>query len=330
MRVTVLGGGSWGTTLAALLSKRNDVVLWAREPEVVAEINERHANPAYLPGYALPALLVATHDLAAAAAAADVLIVGVPTQWFRGVLAEAAPHVRPAVPAVSIAKGFEPETGLRMSQVIGQVLPGHPVAVLTGPNIAREVMAGQAAATVVASADPALARMLQEVARRRLFRVYTHHDVVGCEVAGALKNVVAIAAGISDGLGMGENARAMVISRGLAELTRLGVAMGGEPGTFAGLAGVGDLVATCVSPHSRNRRVGELLGRGQSLEEILTGMTMVAEGVRTVELVLALGERHQVPVPIAQQVQLTLLGKTTPADAYLALTPPSGSEAEPD
>ena len=329
MRIAVLGAGSWGTTFAALVCKRNETLLWAREPEVAVEIDQHHRNSAYLPGFELPNALRATSDIERAAASADVLVMGVPTQWFRAVLAAVAPHFRPWGPVVSLAKGFEPGTGLRMSQVVEELLPGHPAAVLGGPNLAKEIMAGNAAAAVIATHDHAVAAGLQAIFKRGLFRVYTHHDVVGCEVAGALKNVVAIAAGIAEGLGAGDNTRAMVISRGLAELTRLGVAMGGEPVTFAGLAGVGDLVATCMSPQSRNRHVGEQLGRGRSLGEILGEMNMVAEGVKTAELVLELAERHNVAVPISYQVHQVVIGAVTPVRAYWGLVSSPSSEAEP-
>jgi len=329
MRIAVLGAGSWGTTFAALVSKRNETLLWAHEPAVAAEINEHHLNSVFLQGFELPDALRATSDPERAVAGADVLVMAVPTQWFRTVLATAAPYVRPWIPVVSLAKGLEPGTGLRMSQVVEELLPGHPAAVLSGPNLAREIMGGNAAAAVIATHDHGVATELQALFRRGLFRVYTHHDVVGCEVAGALKNVVAIAAGIADGLGAGDNTRAMVISRGLAELTRLGVAMGGEPATFAGLAGVGDLIATCISPQSRNRHVGEQLGRGRGLQEILGEMSAVAEGVKTAELVLELAERYGVPVPISHQVHQVMIGALTPLRAYWGLMYSPGSEAEP-
>ncbi|HEY2429269.1 MAG TPA: NAD(P)H-dependent glycerol-3-phosphate dehydrogenase, partial [Acidimicrobiales bacterium] len=199
---------------------------------------------------------------------------------------------------------------------------------LTGPNIAREIMAGQAAASVIATEDLTVGGAIQRVLSRGLFRIYLNHDVVGCEVGGALKNVVAIAAGIGQGLGVGDNTRAAVMSRGLAELTRLGVAMGAEAATFAGLAGMGDLIATCMSPHSRNRSVGEQLGRGRSLEEILAEMNMVAEGVKTATTVLELADRHNVELPICHTIQRVVLGETSPVGAYRGLTP-AGHEAEP-
>ena len=320
MNVTVLGAGSWGTTVASVVCKRNPTILWSRNPDVAREIVEKHTNEAYLAGFDLPSGLRATADLEEAVSDADVLIVGIPTQGFRAVLEQAAPHVRSWIPVVSLAKGFEPGSMLRMTEVIEEVLPGRPAAALTGPNIAREIMAGQAAASVIATEDLSVAAALQDVLRRGLFRIYTNHDVIGCEVGGALKNVVAIAAGMAEGLGVGDNTRAMVISRGLAELTRLGVARGGEPQTFAGLAGMGDLLVTCISEHSRNRYVGEQLGRGRPLQNILAGMNMVAEGVGTASLVMELAEHHGgIELPICSRIEGVVTGQITVEEAYRGL-----------
>ncbi len=328
MRVTVLGGGSWGTTIASLVAPRHPTLLWARSEEVAREVREEHTNRSYLGEARLAEELSCTPDLAEAVSGADLLFVGVPVRGFRQVLTEAGPSLRPSVPVVSLAKGLERRSYLRMTEVIGQVLPGHPAAVLTGPNIAREIMEGKAAAAVVASEDLELAAEIQQVVTRGLYRVYVNHDVIGCEVAGALKNVIAIAAGMGEGIGVGDNTRAAVMTRGLAELTRLGVALGAEPATFAGLAGMGDLVVTCMSPHSRNRHVGVELGRGRSLEEIVGEMRMVAEGVRTAEVVLELADRHGLELPICRVIERVLAGELTPVGAYFGLTPP-GHEAEP-
>jgi glycerol-3-phosphate dehydrogenase (NAD(P)+) len=332
MRVTVLGAGSWGTTVASLLCRRDhEVLLWARNPEVAAEVNEQRANEAYLPDVRLPARLAATAELEEAARHAELLVVGVPTSAFRETLERVGPHVAPWIPVISLSKGLERDTHLRMTEVIKQVLPGRPAAALTGPNLAREIMAGQAAASVIATEDLAVAEALQKVLARGLFRVYTHHDVVGCEIGGALKNVIAIATGIAQGLGVGDNTRAAVMSRGLAELTTLAVAMGGEPATLAGLAGMGDLVATCMSPQSRNRHVGEQLGLGRSLEEVLGEMRMVAEGVKTAATVVELADRHAVPMPIARTIHDVVRGRIRAANAYRGLTRsvPAGHELEP-
>jgi len=330
VNITVLGAGSWGTTVATIAAHRNPTVLWARNEDDVLGINQRHENSRYLAGFTLPDDLRATADLEEAVADADVLVVGIPSSSFREVLEQAAPHVRPWIPVVSLTKGFERGTHLRMTQVVKDVLPGRPAAALTGPNIAKEIMAGFAAASVVATEDLSVASALQGVLRRGLFRIYTNHDVVGCEVGGALKNVVAIASGMAQGLGVGDNTRSMVITRGLSELTRLGVAMGGDPMTFAGLAGMGDLMVTCISPHSRNRHVGEQLGQGVPLDEILSNMTMVAEGVKTAGLVMELAKQHGVELPICSRIEGVVSGRLTVLEAYegLMLTAP-GHEAEP-
>ncbi len=303
-------------------------MLWARNPEVAATITNEHTNPAYLPGFDLAPELSATADLEEAVSDADLLVIGVPTSGFRRVLEDASDWIRPWIPVVSLSKGLESGSLLRMTEVIKQVVPGHPVAALTGPNIAREIMYGQAAAAVIATEDLEVACAIQKVVTRGVFRVYLNDDVVGCEMGGALKNVIAIAAGIGEGLGVGDNTRAAVMSRGLAELTRLGVAMGAQPATFAGLAGMGDLIATCMSPHSRNRAVGEQLGKGRRLEDILAEMHMVAEGVQTATVALELAERHNLDLPICAMINKVVKGEIQPPDSYWGLTP-AGHEAEP-
>src|SRR5579871_2590434 len=311
MRIAVLGAGSWGTTVASLLAGRHDCTIWARDPKLAREIYERDANSRYLPGFTLPTALKATADLEKAVHDADLLVVGVPTHGFRAILTAARPYLRPWIPVVSLAKGFERGSLLRMTQVVGDELPGHPAAALTGPNLAKEIMAGQAAASVIATKDLDVARALQSVMQRGVFRIYINHDVIGCEVGGALKNVVAIAAGVAQGLGVGDNTRAAVISRGLAELTRLGVAMGAEPATMAGLAGMGDLIATCISPMSRNRTVGERLGQGERIEDIVASMSMVAEGVKTAGTAVNLGERYNVELPICREIHRVIAGEAS-------------------
>ncbi len=328
MRVTVLGAGSWGTTVASLVSPRHDTVLWARDPEQAASTERSRVNAKYLPGVRLPDELRVTSDLAEAAGHAQVLIVGVPTSAFRATLEAAAPNVAPWIPVVSLSKGLEQGTRLRMTEVIRAVLPGRPAAALTGPNIAKEIMAGSAAASVIATPDLEVAEALQQVLQRGVFRIYTNHDVIGCELGGALKNVVAIATGIAQGLFVGDNTRSAVMTRGLAELTRLGVAMGADPATFAGLAGMGDLVVTCISPHSRNRYVGEQLGLGRSLDEIIEGMTMVAEGVRTASTVHDLAKDLGVVMPVCATVYRVVTGTMSAAEAYHGLRQ-AGHEAQP-
>jgi glycerol-3-phosphate dehydrogenase (NAD(P)+) len=330
VRVCVLGAGSWGTTLASVAAARHPTSLWARDPALAAEIAKKHRNPRYLAGFTLSKTIRASSSLSESLEGAEVVIVGVPSEGFRAVLEQAAPLVGPCVPVVSIAKGFEGGSLMRMTEVITAVLPGHPAATLSGPNLAQEIMAGKAAASVVACADPAAAEALQELFCVGLFRVYTNHDVIGVEVGGALKNVIAIAAGIVQGLGAGDNSRAAVIARGLAEVSRLGTAMGGEPATFAGLAGLGDLLATCMSPLSRNRHVGVELGLGRKLGSILGDMTEVAEGVHTAGLVMELARRHGVEMPICEQIEGVVTGRISVSEAYLnLLRVRPGHEREP-
>ena len=300
--MAVVGAGSWGTAVAALATRHASCVLWARRAELARAIEAQHRNPEYLPDHPLPGALGCSSELAEVLAGADVIVMAVPSHGFRAILEQAAPHTRPGVPVVSLTKGLEQATLHRMSEVVAEVLPGHPAGVLTGPNLAREVMAGHPAASVIAMAEEDWARQLQKLFSTEAFRVYTNPDVVGCELAGALKNVMAIASGMADGLGFGDNTRAALITRGLAELSRLGIALGGDPLTFSGLAGMGDLVATCTSRQSRNRHVGEQLGRGRSLAEVTAEMNMVAEGVKTSPAVVELAARHEVETPIAQQV----------------------------
>lgn len=319
MRVAVIGAGSWGTTVAHLAAQNVPTVLWSRRGELADEINSKHTNGDYLDGYELHPQLRATADLREAVAGADVLVMGVPSHGFRSSLEAVGEHLRPWVPVVSLAKGLEAGTRLRMSEVANEVLPGHPVAVLTGPNLAKEILAGDAAATVVATNDPVVADHLQDVFANDLFRVYTNPDVVGCELGGALKNVIAIASGMADGLGTGDNTRAAVITRGLAELTRLGVAMGGQPETFPGLAGMGDLIATCISRQSRNRHVGEQLGLGSTIEQVIADMNMVAEGVGSSLVITELADEHGIDMPIASEVKAVCHDGRPAAEAYRGL-----------
>ena len=319
-RVAVLGSGSWGTTVASIVARSAATTIWARSPEVASEINELHTNRTYLGDIQLHASLEATAALEAATENADVVIMGVPSHAFRQVLQEAAPFLRPWIPVVSLVKGLEQGTDDRMSQIVAEVLPGSPAGILAGPNVAKEVANGYAAAATVAMPDQNSAGQLAELFRTSRFRVYSTTDVIGVEIAGALKNVYAIAAGMSDGVGAGFNTKAMVMTRALRELTRLGVAFGGHRDTFAGLAGMGDLVVTCMSPLSRNRHVGEGLGHGQTLEQVLAGMTQVAEGVKAAPVAVKLAAEVGVDVPIAQEVHGVLNGEATVGDAYRGLT----------
>ncbi len=330
LNVGLLGGGSWGTTVASLIARNAPATLWARSEETVNEINSVHTNRKYLPDAKLPKKLAATSSLEEAIANADVLIVGVPSHSVRSVLEEAKGYVRPWIPVISLTKGLELESKKRMTQVIEDVLPGHPVGVLSGPNLAREIMSGYAAASVVAMEDEIIVAELQKLFQSGLFRVYTNTDVIGCELGGVLKNIIAIAAGMGDGQGAGENTRSAIITRGLAEITRLGVALGGRTETFAGLAGIGDLIATCTSPQSRNRSVGVELGKGRSIQEIIDEMFMVAEGVKSAPAVLALAQENGIEMPVAQEVLDVVEGRSTPIRAFRGLLRKSaGSEADP-
>ena len=314
--VTVVGAGSWGTTVASLAASHAPTVLWARRAETAEEVATAHTNSRYLGDTPLEPTLRATADLAEAVSAADVLIVGIPSHGFRATLTEMAPHMRPGTPVISLSKGLEPETRLRMTEVIAEVTADHLAGVLTGPNLAREVLAGQSAAAVVAMPDDQVARTVQEVLSRDVFKIYRSTDVVGAEIAGALKNVFAIAAGIAAGLGMGDNTRALVMCRAIAEMTRLGVAMGGHPMTFAGLAGIGDLLATCTSPLSRNRTVGEQLAAGRSVPEITESMEQVAEGIKASRSIVRLAEEYDVEMPIAAEVDAVVNDGRTPQEAF--------------
>lgn len=330
LKVGLLGGGSWGTTVASVVSRNAPITLWARDAETVGDINTHNENRKYLPGIALPPTLRATADMAEVVAGADVLVMGVPSHSFRAVLEEARNHLRPWVPVISLTKGLELASGKRMTELIEEVLPGHPVGVLTGPNLAREIMTGQAAASVLSMEDEIVVRALQPVFHSGLFRVYTNTDLLGCELGGVLKNIIAIAVGMGDGLGAGDNTRSALMTRGLSEITRLGVAMGGRAETFAGLTGMGDLIATCTSPLSRNRHVGVELGKGRPIEEIIASMNMVAEGVKSAPTVIALAEKHGLDMPIARDVYDVTQGKRSAQDVFRGLLRSAvGDEAHP-
>ena len=320
LRVAVVGAGSWGTTIASLACRNGPTVLWARRGVVAAEIGAWHTNRSYLAGFTLPDELRATSSLDEAVGDADVVVMAVPSHGFRAVMEALAGAVRAWVPVVSLSKGLEVGTRLRMTEVVNQVLPDHPAGVLTGPNLAKEIMSGYPAAAVLAMADQRVALGLQPVFASPSFRIYTNPDLVGCELAGALKNVMAIAAGMADGMGFGDNTKAAMMTRGLAEMSRLGVALGGDPLTFSGLAGLGDLVATCSSTQSRNHFVGEQLGRGHTLDEIVGRMNnMVAEGVRTSAVAVDLAAEHGVEMPIAEQVRAVCHDGKPAAEAVAAL-----------
>lgn len=322
MRIAVVGAGSWGTTVAALAARKGPATVWARRPELAEAIDARGENPDYLPGFRLPPGLRAVSDLGAAVDGADAVVMGVPSHGFRQVFADLAHHLPPGIPVISLTKGIEVGTRRRMTEIVLEEAPGidpRMVGVLTGPNLASEVMERQPAAAVIALPDKAAAGRLQDTFMNPELRVYRNTDVLGCELAGALKNVMAIAAGMAKGLGFGQNTLAALITRALAELTRLGVAMGGKAETFAGLAGMGDLIATCQSDRSRNNRVGMALARGARLEDILAEMRTVAEGVKTARPVLDLAASHGVDMPIAAQVARVLHEGAHPREAVMAL-----------
>ena len=315
----MVGAGSWGTTIAALVSQNAATSLWTRRLELAEEINSQHLNSAYLGDYVLPAGLEASVDLERLVKHADVIAMAVPAQGFRHVAQQVAKHVAAGVPIMSLSKGLESETLLRMSEVLASEMPNNPRAVLSGPNLAHEILQGQPAASVVACSDDAVALQLQELFSRPTFRLYTNRDVIGCEISGVVKNVIAIAAGISQGFGFGDNAKATLVTRGLAEMSRLGVALGAQPPTFSGLAGMGDIMATCASMQSRNTQVGVRLGKGESIAAIVGSMNMVAEGVKSSSAVVKLAQQHGVEMPIAEQVALVCEGTQSAEDSLRAL-----------
>lgn len=318
--VAVMGSGSWGTAFSVVLSDAGcRPMLWSRRAELADAINAEHRNPEYLPEVSLPPAVRAVSDPAEAMANADFVVLAVPAQSLRENLT--GWQVPPSAVVVSLAKGIELGTGLRMSEVVADVaaVPAERIAVVSGPNLAREVAERQPSASVVASVAEDTAVRLQSACHTARFRAYTNPDVIGCELGGATKNVIALAVGMAIGIGLGANSTASVITRGLAEITRLGVALGASPYTFSGLAGLGDLVATCSSPLSRNRRFGEELGRGRSVADITASTRQVAEGVKSCASVGDLGRRNGVEMPIVEAVAAVIAGDLSPADMLDAL-----------
>jgi glycerol-3-phosphate dehydrogenase (NAD(P)+) len=304
-----MGAGSWGTTFAQVLCDAGTpVTLWCRRDELADAVNGSHENPDRLPGIALPPTLTATSDPARALSGAELVVLAVPAQTLRTNLASWADLLPPGALLVSLMKGIELGSCDRMSEVIAQVANASPdrIAVVSGPNLAREIARRQHAATVVACADESTAQQLQKACHTGYFRPYTNPDVIGCELGGAVKNVIALAVGIAVGMGLGDNTRATLITRGLAEMARLGAVLGAEQHTFAGLAGMGDLVASCSSALSRNRTFGERLGRGMRLDEVIASTTQVAEGVKSSQSVLELASRHGVEMPITEVIAAVL------------------------
>lgn len=316
MKAVVLGAGSWGTVFAkVLVDAGSDTTLWARRPELAEHIDRTHENADYLPGLVLPASLRATSDYQAALAGADLVALAIPSQTLRANLAGWAPHIPPNATVVSLMKGVELGTTKRMSEVIAEVgvIDPRRIAVISGPNLAREIALEQPTATVVACIDEARAKAVQGATATSYFRPYTNDDVIGCELGGAVKNVIALACGMVQGMGLGDNTVASLITRGLAETARLGVALGADPLTFAGLAGLGDLVASCSSPLARNRSFGERLGRGDSMEQAQAAMHgQVAEGVKSCRAVLELAQHHDIEVPITRAVEAVCYSDLSP------------------
>lgn len=314
-RAVIYGAGSWGTAFAQILADAGAerVTLWARRPEIAQRIRDDHHNPDYLPEVELSPVVTATSDPQEAATGADLVVLAVPSQSLRDNLGQWGAHLPKEAPVVSLMKGIELGTGLRMSQVIAAAgVEESRIVVVTGPNLSREIAARQPAASVVASADHAAADRVADAAMTAYFRPYTQTDVIGAELGGAVKNVIALAVGMAEGLGYGDNTKSSLITRGLAETARLGQALGADPATLMGLAGVGDLIATCMSPLSRNHRVGVALGQGRSVEEILAVPHQTAEGVKSCRSVVELGARHGVDLPICQGVTAVVDGAITP------------------
>ncbi|MER6318840.1 NAD(P)H-dependent glycerol-3-phosphate dehydrogenase [Streptomyces sp. NPDC001581] len=322
VRAAVFSAGSWGTAVGKIMADAGtSVVMHARRSEIADAITTTRRNPGYFPDIELPPNLTATTDPAAALAGADFLVLSIPAQSLRASLAAWAPHIGTDTVIVSLMKGIEVGSGLRASQVITEVtgIGAERVAVLSGPNLAREIMNGQPAAATIACPDQDAAHRVQQACHASYFRPYTSTDVTGCELGGAVKNVIALAVGIASGMGMGHNAQAMLITRGLAETTRLAVAMGAHPATLAGLAGLGDLVATCSSPLSRNRTFGTHLGQGLSIEQATAATKQTTEGVKSAEAILALAHTHRIEMPITEVISALLNEKVTLDQAAAAL-----------
>lgn len=321
-KIAVFGSGSWGTAFSLVLADSgNAVTMWARRVDLSDRINSRHENADYLPGVVLPEAITATHDPEEALCGAGIVVLAVPAQSLRLNLEQWAEHIPRDAVLMSLMKGVELGTAKRMSEVIEEVTGIGPdrVAVLSGPNLSHEIAARQPAAAVIACCDETVARLLQRRCHSPTFRPYTNTDVVGCELGGATKNVIALAVGMAVGLGFGDNARASVITRGLAETARLGEILGADPYTFSGLAGLGDLVATCSSPLSRNRTFGVRLGQGHSVADIAAGSRQVAEGVKSCESIRDLAARHDVEMPIVEHVADLLRGELSPQDMLMSL-----------
>lgn len=322
MKIAVVGAGSWGTAMASQLGlKHDEVVLWARNPELAQTIQSSRQNRSYLPDITLPSSVTCTTSLPEAAAGAELIILTTPSHAIRQTAADLAPYVSPSAIVVSAAKGLESGTFKRMSEIITEEIPqidGH-VAAISGPNHAEEVSRNHPTASVVAASSKAVAQAVQDAYMLPYFRVYTNPDLIGVELGGALKNIIALGAGIVEGLGFGDNTKAALMTRGIAEITRLGTALGANPRTFAGLAGIGDLIVTCTSRHSRNRRAGILLAGGKGADEIQRETNMVVEGIRATAAAYELAQRHGVVMPITEQTWKVIYQKKSAKEALMEL-----------
>lgn len=319
-KVTVIGSGSWGTALAVMLAKEgHQVTIWARRQDAVEELLEKRTNAKYLPGIVIPETIQATTDHEEAVKNADIIILGVPSRAVAQTVRDFSPYLKTWQILVNVAKGLEPDTLLRLSEVIQREAPQCEVCVLSGPSHAEEVARGIPTTCLITCENEAVAKIVQEEFANPRFRLYTNTDMIGVEIGAAIKNVMALAAGMSDGLGFGDNTKAALMTRGIAEMKRLGLAMGGKAETFAGLSGIGDLIVTCTSMHSRNRRAGILLGQGKSLQETLDEVKMVVEGVNTVQVACRLAEKYNVSMPITQAIYQVLFHNKNVEDAVLEL-----------
>lgn len=315
-QIAVLGDGGWGTALSILLFQNGQrITLWSNFPDYAQELRQRRENSKFLPGIPIPEEITITSEPGAALEGKDLAVVAVPTQYLRAVLTKFAPYYREGLAIASVAKGIEINTLLRPSQIINEILGSARVCVLSGPSHAEEVVGGLPTTIVAASEDEVLAEEIQTVFTNQRFRVYTSPDVLGVELGGALKNVIALAAGICEGLGFGDNAKAAILTRGLAEISRLGVAMGAKARTFAGLSGIGDLITTCISPYGRNRRAGMAIGQGKSLDEVLKATEMIAEGISTTKAARTLAKKYNVEMPITEEVYKVLYQGKDPSQA---------------
>ncbi len=319
-KVTVVGSGSWGTALAVMLAENgHEVMIWARRQDAVDELLGHRTNEKYLPGVKIPERIQATTSHQKAVEDAEIIILAVPSRAVRSTMEDFAPYFREGQILVNVAKGLEDGSLLRLSEVIKSIAPQCEVCVLSGPSHAEEVARRVPTACLISCENEAAAQLVQEEFKNARFRLYTNTDMIGVEIGAALKNVMALAAGMSDGLGFGDNTKAALMTRGITEMKRLGVAMGGKAETFAGLSGIGDLIVTCTSMHSRNRRAGILLGKGKSLQETLDEVKMVVEGVNTVQAACRMAEKYQVSMPITQTINQVLFYGKSVEDAVLEL-----------